>query len=273
MKDRYSGINMRDYCRQPWTKNCIPFKKLAKTCDVISSCAWSGGRGPTQKLTKQTAEALVLSTRANIEAAEWLLTQHNFIYMLPGEFADEAHEKFFGQARQRNVGNFYIADIKAVAETKNLHALLKYESMPHKSNNVPCTSNIRINDYDFDITIADTEDLVQSNDSIKHKIIFLAGYLEHKFRGKSLETENIDDHYINSDFVTNLNRGGLTVPLLSAAHFVHLAYKLFDKCNLHCCRTHLSQTLHCIDSPVVAIQRAGLTLPNIFFESICARQQ
>ena len=135
VKDRYSGINMRDYCRQPWTKNCIPFKKLAETCDVISSCAWSGCRGPTQKLTKQTAEALVLSTRANIEAAEWLLNQHNFIYMLPGEFADEALEKFFGQARQRNVDNFYIdiVDIKAVAETKNLHALLKYESMPHKS--------------------------------------------------------------------------------------------------------------------------------------------
>ena len=56
----------------------------------------------TQKLTKQTAEALVLSTQANIEGAEWLLTQHNFTYMLPGVFADEALKKFFGQARQRN---------------------------------------------------------------------------------------------------------------------------------------------------------------------------
>ena len=192
-----------------------------------------------------------------------------------GEFADEAHEKFFGLARQRNGGNFYmdIVDIKADAEIKNLHALWKYESMPHKSNNVPCTSNIRIDDYDFDITIADTEDLVQSNDSIKHKVIFLAGYLEHKFRGKSVETEDIDDHYINSDFVTNLNRGGLTVPLLSAVNFIHSAYKLFDKCNLHCCRAHLSQALYCIDSPVVAVQGACLTLSNIFFESICARQQ
>ena len=215
VKDRYSGINMRDKCRQPWTKNCTTFKKLAETCDVICSCAWSGGRGRTQKLTKQIAEALVLSTQANIEAAEWLLTQHNFTYVLPGVFAHEALEKFFIQARQRNGGNFYIdiVDIKAAAETKNLHALLKYESMPHKSNNLPCTSNIRIDDYHFDITIANTEDLVQSNDSIKHKIIFLAGYLEHKFRGKSVETEDINDHHINSDFVTNLNRGELTVPL------------------------------------------------------------
>ena len=99
---------MRDECRQPWTKNCTTFKKLAETCDFISSCAWSGGRGRTQKLTKPTAEALVLSTRANNEAAKWLLTQHNFTYVLPGVFADESLEKFFGQARQRNGGNFYI---------------------------------------------------------------------------------------------------------------------------------------------------------------------
>ena len=131
--------------------------------------------------------------------------------------------------------------------------------MPHKFNNVPYTFNIRIDDYHFDITIADTEDLVQSNDSIKHKIIFLAGYLEHKFRGKSVETEDIDDHHINLNFVTNLNRGELTVLLLSTVHFVHSAYKLFDKCNLHCCKA-----LYCIDSPVVAIQGACLTLSNIF---------
>lgn len=271
VKDRYSGINMRDECRQPWTKNCTSFKKLNETCDVISSCAWSGGRGRTQKLTKQTAEAFVLSTRANIEAAELLLTQHNFNYVLPGVFADEALEKFFGQARQRSGGNFYIdiVDIKAAAETKNLHALLKYESTPHQSHDVPCTSNICIDDDQFDITIADTEDLVQSNDTVKHKVIFLAGYLEHKFRANilSVETEDDDDDLINSEFLTNLNRGGLTVPLLSTVHFVHSAYKLFDKCNLHCCRAHLSQALARIDSPMVVIQGACVTLSNILLKA------
>ena len=114
VKDRYFGINMRDEYRQPWLKNCTTFKKLAEICDVISFCACSGGRGRTQKLTKQTAE--------------WLLIQHNFTYVLPGVFADKALEKFFGQARQRNGVNFYIdiVGIKAAAETKNLHALLKY---------------------------------------------------------------------------------------------------------------------------------------------------
>lgn len=272
VKDRYSGMNMRDECRQPWTKNCSTFKKLNEVCDVISSCAWSGGRGRTQKLTKQTAEAMVLSTKANIEAATILLNQHNFTYVLPGVFADEALEKFFGQARQRSGGNFYIdvVDIKAAAKTKNLHALLANECTPHQSClDVFCPSNICIDDFLFDITIADTEDLVQSNDSIKHKIIFLAGYLEHKFQANimSVETEDVDDHHINSEFLKNLNRGGLTIPLLSTVHFVHSAYELFHKCNLHCCRAHLSQALASIDSPMVAIQGACLTLSNIFLKA------
>ena len=45
-----------------------------------------------------------------------------------------------GQARQRSEGNFYIdiIDIKEAAQTKNLHAILKYDSTPHQSHDVPC---------------------------------------------------------------------------------------------------------------------------------------
>ena len=271
VKDRYSGINMRDDCPQPWTKNCTSFKKLNDTCGVISTCAWSGGRGRTQKLTKQTAEAFVLSTRANIEAAELLLTQHNFKYVLPGVFADDALEKFFGQARQRSGGNFYIdvVDIKAAAQSKNLHALLKYESTLHQFQHVPCTSDIYIEDDQFDITIADTEDLLQTSDTLKHKVIYLAGHLEHKFKANivSAETEHENYHHINSEFLINLNRGGLTVPLLSTVHFIHSAYKLVDKCNLHCCRAHLSEALARIDCPMAIIQGACVTLANILLKA------
>ena len=97
-------------------------------------------------------------------------------------FGKEALERFFGQARQRGAGNFYIdvVDIKAAAETKNLRALLKYDSTPQPHSDVPCTCSIHIGEDQFDITILDTED--QSNDTIKHIVIFLAGYLERKFR-------------------------------------------------------------------------------------------
>ena len=104
VKDRFSGINTRDECRQPWIKDC--FKKLDETCDVISSCALPGGQVRTQKLTKQTAYAFVLSTRANVQAAELLLTHHNFSYVLPGVFADEALEKFFWSSQTTQCRKF-----------------------------------------------------------------------------------------------------------------------------------------------------------------------
>ena len=46
-----------------------------------------------------------------------------------------------------------IIDINAAAQTKNLNAILKYDSTPHQSY-MPCTSNICIDDDQFDIAIA-----------------------------------------------------------------------------------------------------------------------
>ena len=55
------------------------------------------GRKNSQNKLSTTLYTMVLSTRANIEAADWLLTQHNFTYVLPGVFADAALEKLFGK--------------------------------------------------------------------------------------------------------------------------------------------------------------------------------
>ena len=103
----------------------------------------------------------------------------------------------------------------------------------------------------------------------KHKVIFIAGYLERKFRTNisTAEAEDDDDNLTDSEFLTNLNRGGLTVPLISTVHFVHSAYKLFVNCNLHCCRAHLSQALSRIDSAMSIIQGACVTLSNILLKS------
>lgn len=270
VKDRYSGINLRDEYRQPWTTNCSNFKKLYEICDVISSGAWDGGRGRIQKFTKQTADAFIQSTKANIKAAELLLVRYNFEYVLPSVFADEALEKFFGQARQRSGGNFYIdvADVKAAAETKNLHALLRFECIPsEKFQDVPCSSIVSIDDDQFDVTMAETEELVKSHDTMKHKVIYLAGYLEHKYHAHISDVETVDDHPISSDFLACLNRGGLTVPLISTVHFVHSAYKLFDRHDLHCCREHLSQILARIVSPMATIQQARATLSNVLLKA------
>ena len=80
------------------------------------------------------------------------------------------------------------------------------------------------------------------------------------------ETDH-ENSLINSDFLTNLDRGGLTVPLLSTVNFMHSAYTLFEKHNVHCCRTHLSQTFARIDSPMALIKGACVTVSNILLKA------
>ena len=71
---------------------------------------------------KQTAEAFTVSTRNIVDAAKLLLADKDFNYVLLAIFANEPLEKFFGQARQRRGGNFYIdvVDIMAAAKIVNL---------------------------------------------------------------------------------------------------------------------------------------------------------
>ena len=79
---------------------------------------------PSAYIMLRNSGSVVLS---RIELIKQLLTEYNFNYELPDVFAGEALEKFFGQARKCSGGNFYTdaVDIKAAAETKNLHTLLK----------------------------------------------------------------------------------------------------------------------------------------------------
>ena len=82
----------------------------------------------------------------------------------------------------------------------------------------------------------------------------------------SVEHENEAD-LVSSEFISNLDRGGLTVPLISTVHFVYSAYKLFEDHNLHCCRAHLIQILSCIDSPMALIKEACFSMSNILLKA------
>ena len=65
-------------------------------------------------------------------------------YVLLSVFADEAIKKFFGQARQRSWGNFYIDidNVKAAAALKKLHTLLKHDITLEEHIAEPCSLNI-----------------------------------------------------------------------------------------------------------------------------------
>lgn len=88
-------------------------------CDVIDSCRWDGGRYRQKKLTQFTVDAFKVTTKFSIAAATYLLTYHNLKYVLPAVFSQDPLEKFFGQARQRNGGNFYIDIVDVLSQPKH----------------------------------------------------------------------------------------------------------------------------------------------------------
>ena len=260
VKDRYSAVHLRDEHRSPWKLDCPSFKRLMDTCDVIATCAWKGGKGRTLKLTKMTSDAFVVSTKTNIEASKFLLTEKGFEYVLPAIWADELLEKLFGQARQRNSGSFYIdiVDMTAAANVLNLHNLLKNDIVPVGENEQGCIScTAPVDDEDLlehlhETTILETQELLSSDDSFKHKIVYIAGHLEHKFRELIPQS---DEEEISTEFLDELNRGGLSVPTLSTVFFVHAAHQTHDKLapSKAQCRNYLKRLYSHIDAPIADI--------------------
>ena len=126
IKDKYSCIRYRDELREPWTFFSGSFEQLTKINEVIKSCQRNPGVKRNKTLTSPTGQAFVITTDTNILAAQHLLTEHKFDYVLPAVMSSDPAEKFFGQTRQRMSGNFYIdiVDVMAVAKMQVLHQLL-----------------------------------------------------------------------------------------------------------------------------------------------------
>ena len=117
VKDKYASLKNRGELLSPWTPNCSSFTKLKEIVDVVSNCK-SEGKTRVKSLTQYTASAFKDSTIFNIEATKHLLENYSFEYILSAIFSQDPLEKFFGQARQRCGGNFYIdiADVLAVTK-------------------------------------------------------------------------------------------------------------------------------------------------------------
>ena len=274
VKDKYSGIHSRDKLRSPWTLGCESFDILQGYCDVISTCAWTGGRGRTLKLTKSTSSAFIVSTRSNVEAATLLLTTEKFNYVLPAVFADEVLEKFFGNTRMRFSGNFYIdyVDVIASARVVNLHAMLKYDLLPNKNTTsaidcVHCSEYPSDDDIESlnDFELGETQSLLLLDDTLRHKVVFIAGHLVHKYG----TTDDENDEDISSEFLDELNRGGLSVPTISTVHFVHSAFSLVGKVDAprYRCRKYLTKLFGLINAQLASNSDACRTLANIILKA------
>ena len=103
VKDKYSSDRMGDEFRFPWTLGCDSFKQLNEICDVISACAWKGGRTRAMNLTKMTAFTFIITTKTNINAGYHLLTEMKFSYIYK-QFVQTKFWKSYLAKRGKEVG-------------------------------------------------------------------------------------------------------------------------------------------------------------------------
>ena len=170
------------------------------------------------ELTKMTASTFIITTSMGIGATYHLLTEMKFSYVLQAIFPDEILKKFFCQSWLKIWGNFHIdiVDITAAAKTDNLHNLLKDDLLlvgNNESGFSSCMDSVK-DDY-LEIlhehTVQDTQSLLDCDENtFKHKIVYIAGHLVHKY-GKLLQ--NVEDNEdISTKYLTELKQGGLHVP-------------------------------------------------------------
>ena len=121
VKSKYIAGRHNDEYREKWTKDCKRFERLSKICETISTCIFNGARGRQRKLTMDTGNAFLITTKNNVLASKKLIESHGFEYVLSAIFSQNPIEKFFGQARQRVGGNFYIDIGDVIASAKINH--------------------------------------------------------------------------------------------------------------------------------------------------------
>ena len=103
-----------------------------------------------------------------------------------------------------------------------------------------------------------------SSNILKQKVVYLGGFLSHKFKDPSENEENI-----SAEFISVLNHGGLHVPILSTVYFVHCAINVHNelgKSRQNCCK-YFRRLLSFIDAPMAQNRKACQSLTNILFKA------
>ena len=110
--------------------------------------------------------------------------------------------------------------------------------------------------------------LLESDDTLKHTAVNVAGYLMRRFGIK--DDDAVDgEPFMTSDFIQELKRGGLTIPTLATVSFVHSAYHLIsavDNRKKSCC-SYCYRLIATIGSPMAANRHGCGTLVNILMKA------
>jgi hypothetical protein len=185
--------------------------------------------------------------------------------------------QFVISARQRFGGNFYIdiGDVIAAAKVQRLHQLLKLDIIPKDDAQRTCSHCAAETDEEDlellqDVATDDTEILIESNDSLKHKIIYVAGFLTRKYdTGPASDDDDEQQLRVSSDFIQQLDRGGLSIPKLSTVFFVHSAVHIISKLTppKSGCRKYVANLLSSVDAPLSNNAMACRTVANVLLKA------
>ena len=129
-----------------------------------------------------------------------------------------------------------------------------------------------------DITTDDTENLIHSDDSLKHKIIFIAGFLTRKYDTQAASdtdddtqqlTDDTQELTVSSDFTRQLDRGGLSIPKLSTVYVVHSAVYIISKLSSPKagCRKYIAALLSYVDALLSNNIMACRTVANVLLKA------
>ena len=124
-----------------------------------------------------------------------------------------------------------------------------------------------------DISSDDTENLTESNDNLKYKVIFIAGYVTHKYDNHpTIDDENDEQEpRVSSAFIQKLDRGALYIPKLSTVFFVRSAVHVISKLSppKSRCRqyTGIASLLSFVDAPLSSNVMACRTVANILLKA------
>lgn len=162
----------------------------------------------------------------------------------------------------------------STALVQRLHQLIKHDivdrsgTKPSVCNYCSLIVDARDMELVHNVTISDTHVLLESDDTLKHTVVYVAGYLMRRFGIK--DDDEVDDElFVTSNFIQELRRGEMTIPTLATVFFVHSAYYLIsavDNRKKSCC-SYCPRLIAAINSPMAANRQSCGTLVNILMKA------
>ena len=181
-------------------------------------------------LSQQTSKALIQTNYTISELSLDLLTE-GYDYVLTGRLQSDPLERRFSHYRQLKGGRFLVS----LQEVIRSESIIKLKSLLKRNIDIstlstPTQSISSINDFARNMLINDCDHLQLTEDS-QQIVVYLAGYISLSLSEHiqcPICLSSLNNNLVSSEYVSNINQGGLTLPCTSLQHYVLSAFCLLE---------------------------------------------